>query len=156
MTLTRGIRRAARASIWGRESVSAEDARIAGLLRYALPAFDVFVILFGALGFVGGVPALRVTFSDTYAEVYSLVLAGTAAVCLAGIAFPAKLWRVEFVGKAFLFGLIVLYAGAVFIAGFDNADTGRAAVGAAILAMSCLPAWRLTDIERERRKHGWR
>jgi len=153
--LVGGVRRAARASIWARDSVSAKDARVAGLLRYGLPAFDVFVITFGLLGFLGGIPALRATFSDGYAEVWALVLANTGLLALIGVAFPAILWRLEFTAKAFMVGLIVVYAGAVFIAGATNGDIGRAAVGGAILAMAVLPSWRLNDIARDRRVNGW-
>jgi hypothetical protein len=151
-----GIRRLTSASIWGRNSVAAEDARLAGLLRYGLPSFDLFIILFGVLGFAGGIPALRATFTPGYAEVWALVLANTGLLAGIGIAFPSRLWRLEFTAKAFMVGLIAVYVGAVFIAGAANGDIGRAAVGWAILAMGVLPSWRLTDIAKDRRKHGWR
>lgn len=154
--ILRIARRAGRASIWGRTSVSAEDARVAGLLRYGLPGYDVFVIVFGTLGFFGGIPALRDTFSTDYAEVWGLVLASTGAFALAGVAFPSRLSRLEFSAKAFMVGLLVVYSGAVLIAGWVAGDLGRGAVGWAILAMAVLPSWRLGDIARDRRRHGWR
>lgn len=150
-----GARRLASASIWGRKSVSAEDARVASLLRYWLPAFDLFIIGFGVLGFMGGIPALRATFDDSYAEVWALVLANTGLLAGVGIAFPARLWRLEFAAKAFMVGLIVVYVGAVFIAGTAAGDIGRSAVGFAILALGVVPSWRLTDIAKQRRIHGW-
>lgn len=150
------VRRTAAASIWGRNSISAEDARLASLLRYWLPAFDLFIIGFGVLGFAGGIPALRATFDDVYAEVWALVLANTGLLAGIGIAFPARLWRLEFASKAFMVGLIAVYVGAVFIAGTVNGDIGRSAVGFAILALGVVPAWRLTDIAKQKRIHGWR
>jgi hypothetical protein len=157
MGLVRGrLRRLARASIWGRTSVSAEDARLAGLLRYGLPGLDILLIMFGLFGFDGSIPALRDTFSSDYASWWGFILAVAAAVCFVGVAFPACLWRIEFAGKAVLIGLLVVYALAVFLIGGTQGDTGRAAVGWALLALCVLPVWRLFDIPRERKRHGWK
>lgn len=151
-----GLRRLAHKSIWGRDSVSAEDARLAGLLRYGLPGYDLFLVLFGISGFSGGIPALRDTVSRDYSEVWPLILAVTAAACFVGVAFPARLWRLEFAGKAALLGLLVVYALAVFVAGGSAGDIGRASVGWALLALCIPPAWRLSDIAKDRKKHGWK
>lgn len=151
-----GARKLRAKSIWGHGSVSVEDARLRTMLRHYLPEFYLATAAFGLLGFVGGVPALRQTFGNPYAEGLALLMAITAITCLIGAAFPERLWRVEFVAVSVLIGLVVIYALAVYAAGFVTADLGRSAVGAAIWAMSALPRWRRGDIVRDRVIHGWK
>lgn len=149
------IRRLVAGSIWGDGAVSPKDSRIEHMLRANLPRFDIAVLLFGVLGYFGGIPAIRDTFSEPYAQAWSAALVTTALLCLVGLAYPAQLWRLEFYGKAFLVGLILLYAGAVAIAGIVGGDLGRGAVAAAIYSMTELPRWRLRDIARDREVNGW-
>jgi hypothetical protein len=144
------------ASIWGPRSVSPADARLAGMLRIVLPAFDVFGIIFGITGGLGTIPALRDVFTGTYAAWWGGIFAVVCLVCLVGVAFPQRLWRVELAGKAFLVMMLLIYTGAVFWAGATAGDLGRAAVGFAIIMMTCLPIWRTFDIPRERQVHGWK
>ena len=151
-----GLRRLARASIWGPGSVSAEDARLSRLLRRTLPEFYIAMWVFGSLGVLGGVPALRQTFGQDYAIGLSFAIALVALVSFGGIALPARLWRFELYGAGALGGLLILYAIAVGIAGLTSGDLGRTAVAAAIYGMSALPRWRVTDVARERRVHGWK
>lgn len=143
------------ASIWGPNGVDESDDRVRHLLRVGLPAFDVFSVFFGIYGYLGGIPALRDSFGEAYAQTFGLMLSVTAFVCLIGIAFPNVLWRLEFGAKCFLLGLLLLYAGSVFVAGIVGGDVGRSGVGWAILAMTVLPTWRVSDIARDRRVHGW-
>jgi len=151
-----GVRRVARASIWARGSVSAEDARLSRLLRRTLPEFYIAMWAFGSLGVLGGVPALRQTFGQDYAIGLSFALAAASLACFAGIVLPARLSRFELYGAGALGGLLILYAIAVLIAGLTTGDLGRTAVAAAIYGMSTLPRWRVTDVARERRVHGWK
>ncbi|NII42100.1 ABC-type Fe3+ transport system permease subunit [Curtobacterium flaccumfaciens] len=144
------------ASIWGPTGVDAEDERVRWLLRVGLPLFDVFCIGFGVFGYAGGIPALRDSFGEGYAQSFGLTLSVTALVCLVGIAFPALLWRMEFCGKCLLLGLLMLYAVSVFLAGAVGGDLGRGGVGFAILAMAVVPAWRVSDIARDRVVHQWK
>lgn len=156
MALMRLFKRLGAASIWGPDGVDENDDRLRWLLRIGLPAFDVFCIGFGVFGYLGGIPALRDSFGETYAQTFGLTLSVTAFVCLVGVAFPDRLWRVEFWGKCLLLGLLILYAVAVFVAGAATDDAGRGGVGFAILAMSALPAWRVSDIARDREVHQWK
>ena len=149
------IRQKLSATVWGRGAVSSEDARVARMLRRTLPEFYVACWAFGGLGVLGGVPALRQTFGEDYAVVLAAAIATAGLVSLVGLALPARMWRVEQWAVAMLTCLILLYAGAVALAGFTTGDLGRAGVGAAVYAMSALPRWRITDIARDRRIHGW-
>lgn len=149
-------RRAHAASIWGPGSVAAGDARVAHLLRRTIPEFYVAMWAFGSFGVLGGIPALRDTFGEDYAVVAAFAIATAAVTSFVGTAWPARLWRVEFYSVSLLAGLLLLYAGAVLLAGIQAGDLGRTAVAAAIYAMSVFARWRVTDIARERRKHGWK
>lgn len=139
------------ASVWGLP-VSLEDQRTTGLFRYGYPWADVCLILFGVGGMFYGVPALRVAFSDQYAQVWSGTIAAVSLVCLIGVAFPTKFWRVELVAKAFLVGLLAVYGGAIMLAGFlvEPDDYGRSAVGWMPLALLGLLVWRVFDILKQR------
>ena len=150
-----GWRRLQAASIWGPGNVSTEDARVRRLLQRSLPEFYIGCFFFGVLGVLGGVPALRQSFGEDYASLIGCVLAVLAIVAGAGAAFPARLWRVEFYAVSMLSVVVLLYAGAVLWAAFQELDLGRGAVAFAIYAMSVLPRWRITDIYRERKVHGW-
>ncbi|WIE65964.1 hypothetical protein DEI99_005345 [Curtobacterium sp. MCLR17_036] len=150
------VKRLLAASIWGPNGVDQSDDRVRWLLRVGLPGFDIFAICFGVWGYLGGIPALRDSFGEAYAQSFGLTLAATALVCLVGIAFPALLWRFEFWGKCFMLGLLLLYAASVFLAGITGGDIGRSGVGWAILAMAVLPAWRVTDIARDQEVHQWK
>lgn len=156
MHAIRFIKRLTAASIWGPNGVDEIDDRVRWLLRIGLPAFDSLCIGFGIYGYLGGIPALRDSFGEAYAQSFGLMLALTGLICLVGIAFPDRLWRIEFWGKCFLLGLLLLYAASVFLAGVVGGDLGRSGVGWAILAMAVLPAWRVSDIARDREVHGWK
>ncbi|MBP1241754.1 MULTISPECIES: hypothetical protein [unclassified Frigoribacterium] len=136
--------------------MSSADARVSRLLRRTLPEFYVATWAFGSLGVLGGVPALRDTFGEEYAQILGFAIASASLVSLVGIAWPARLWRLEFYAVSLLSGLVLLYAAAVLFAGVTSNDVGRTAVAAAIYAISTLPRWRVTDIARERQVHGWR
>jgi hypothetical protein len=150
------IKHLAHHSIWGAGSVSAADARMGRMLRRYLPEYYGALVIFGVLGFFGGVPALRDTFGESYAQVVTLVLAVAAAAAGAGQAFPAQLWRVEFWAVSVLIGVIILYGVAIAFAGIIGGDLGRGAVGVEIYASAVLARWRLQDIARDRQVHGWR
>lgn len=151
-----GVRRIARASIWAPASVSAEDARLANLIRRYVTEFYIASWAFGSLGVIGGVPALRQTFGEGYAVGLGIAIATAALVSLVGLINPARFWRVELYGAGALGVLGILYALAVLIAGLTTGDVGRMAVAPAIYAMSLLPRWRAGDVGRERKVHGWR
>jgi hypothetical protein len=156
MRLVRVVRRLAHHSIWGAGSVSVADARMSRMLRRYLPEYYGALVVFGILGFFGGVPALRDTFGESYAQGVTLVIAAAAAIAGAGEALPAKLWRVEFWAVSVLIGVVILYGVAIVAAGFISGDLGRGAVGAIIYASAVLPRWRLQDIARDRQVHGWK
>ncbi|PZE66881.1 hypothetical protein [Curtobacterium sp. MCBD17_021] len=156
MRAIRLVKRLAHHSIWGAGSVSTADARMSRMLRQYLPEYYLALIVFGGLGFIDGVPALRDTFGESYAQGVTLIIALAAAVAGAGEAFPARLWRIEFWAVAVLIGVVILYGFAIAFAGFIGGDLGRAAVGAIIYASAVLPRWRLQDIARDRQVHGWR
>lgn len=155
MPLARLIKRLAHHSIWGAGSVSIADARMSRMLRRYLPEYYGALVVFGVLGFFGGVPALRDTFGESYAQVVTLILAIAAAAAGAGEALPAKLWRIEFWAVCVLMGVILLYGGAIAFAGVVGGDLGRGAVGVEIYASAVLARWRLQDIARDRQVHGW-
>lgn len=156
MRLVRSTKRLAHNSIWGERSVSVGDARMGRMLRRYLPEYYGALVLFGVLGFFGGVPALRDTFGESYAQVVTLVLAAAAAAAAVGEAFPARLSRLEFWAVSVLIGVIILYGVAIAFAGVIGGDLGRGAVGVEIYASAVLARWRLQDIARDRQVHGWK
>lgn len=149
-------RRLRAASIWATGGASAEDRRANRLRRRTIFEFYVATWAFGSLGVLGGVPALRQTFGEEYASIVGFLLATFSMAGFFGAAFPARWWRVEFYSVSILSGLVLLYALAVAWAGIHGQDLGRAAVAAAIFAMSALPRWRVTDLPRQRKVHAWR
>jgi hypothetical protein len=153
--ITKRLRALRTTSIWGPGSVAPDDARMGRMLRRYLPEYYAALVVFGVLGFFGGVPALRDTFGESYAQVVTLVLAVAAAAAGAGQAFPARLWRLEFWAVSVLIGVIILYGVAIAFAGIIGGDLGRGAVGVEIYASAVLARWRLQDIARDRQVHGW-
>jgi hypothetical protein len=143
-------------SIWRRGALTGEEGRANRLRRRTLAEFYIATLVFGSAGVVGGVPALRQTFGEEYAAVVGLVIAILSVAALIGCGWPARLWRAEFWSVSILAGLIVLYAGAVLWAGWQERDWGRAAVSAAMFGLSTLPRWRVTDLPRQRRMHAWK
>lgn len=144
------IRRARGDSSRGTDKV--EDVRVVGLIRRAIPRFYIAVAVFGILGAIGGTPALRQTFGETYAQYWSLLVAATALACLAGFVFPRLLWRVEAVGAMLLNGWIFAYIAALIFAVIEQPDIGRLGVGAILFASTELPWWRVQDIYLQRYK----
>jgi hypothetical protein len=142
-------------SIWAPDAVGVADLRLSRMLRRSLPEFYIACALFGILGSIGGVPALRDTFGEGSATVLGAILCIVSLAAGAGEAFPERLWRVEFYAAYTLAGLILLYSAAVVLAGLLAGDAGRAAVGAAIYAMAVLPRWRARDVRTDRERNGW-
>ena len=156
MRLVRTIKRLRAASIWGRDAIGDRDDRVRGLLRVALPAVDVALVLFGLGGFLSGIPALRDVFDPVYAEVWSAALGASALGCLVGLAFPAHLWKVERTGKAILAAMLTVYGGALMWAGFLTDDLGRSAVGFIPVALVPVLVWRILDVTKDAQRNGWR
>lgn len=150
--------RIVRQSVWSKKPVSPEDQRIAGLLRFGYPWADVALILFGIGGMLYGIPALRDVFSPWYAQSWSGVLALVSAMCLVGVSFPTKFWRVEMGAKALLVMMLAVYGVALMAAGVlaDPDDFGRSAVGFMPVALIGPLGWRVFDIPREARKRARR
>lgn len=149
-------RRVAASSIWARRSVSAEDDRVASLLRIYLPLLDVIFAAGGIVSRIYGVPALNETTPGAYVKGWSTAVTVVALACLAGVAFPERLWRLEFGGKAVLIGLLSLYVGSLIYLAFVEGDGARAALAIFICTILMLPVWRLFDIPRDREVHGWK
>jgi hypothetical protein len=156
MRLVQLIRRLSAASIWGRDAIGDRDDRVRGLLRVALPAVDVALVLFGFGGFLSGIPALRDVFDPVYAEVWSAALGAAALGCLVGLAFPAHLWKVERTGKAILASMLTVYGGALIYAGVLTEDLGRSAVGFIPVALVPVLVWRILDVTADAKRNGWR
>lgn len=154
MTWRASARALLRASVWGRHPVAPEDERVTGLLRVGYPWTDISLILFGAGGLLYGIPALRDVFSPGYAQAWSGTIAAVSLVCLVGVAFPTKFWRVEMVAKAVLVSMLAVYGFALIAAGVlaDPDDFGRSAVGFVPIALIGPLGWRVFDIPREARK----
>jgi hypothetical protein len=126
------------------------------MLRIYLPALDVIFAVGGIISYNFGVPALSATTPGSYVTGWAIAVTTVSLACLAGIAFPALLWRVEFAGKALLLGLLGLYVGTLIYLGFVEGDGSRAALAVFISAILVLPTWRLFDIPRDRVVHGWK
>lgn len=156
MRAVRTIKRLAAASIWGRDGIGQRDVRVRGLLRVALPAVDIALVLFGVGGFLSGIPALRDVFDPLYAETWSAALGAAAFGCLVGLAFPAQLWKVERTGKAVLSAMLTVYSGALVWAGIITDDVGRSAVGFIPVALVPVLVWRILDVTKDAKRNGWR
>jgi hypothetical protein len=150
------LRRVIRASVWGPSGIGPDDERVRGLLRIALPLLDIALILFGLGGFASGVPALRDVFDPIYAQAWSGALGLVAFGCLAGVAFPARWWKVERMGKTVLAWMLLVYGGALIYAGIATDDLGRSAVGFVPAALVPVLVWRIFDVTKDAKKNGWR
>lgn len=150
------LRRARDLSIWGPGAFSSEDERVRDLIRITLPRFYALIAVFGAFGAIGGTPALRQTFGDQYARGWSVLILVTALACIAGNAYPKRLWRVELVGAMLLNSLIFAYIAALIIASILVHDLGRAGVAAILFSGTELPWWRVKDIFHDRSRNGWK
>jgi len=126
------------------------------MLRVYLPILDVIFAVGGIVSYNYGVPALSATTPEPYVSGWAVAVATASLVCLAGIAFPAVLWRVEFAGKAALLGLLSLYVLTLIYLAFVEGDGSRAALAVFISAILVLPTWRLFDIPRDRQVHRWK
>jgi hypothetical protein len=156
MRPARGLLRYARdESIWGRHALSLKDARVATMLRGTLPRFYIACLIFGGLGSLGGIPALRQTFGDVFTDMWGGGLVLSTIAALIGLGYPKHLWRVEFAACALLVGLMAVYAAALLIAGVFSGDIGRASIAFGIYAMTELPQWRLRDVMRDRVLNRW-
>lgn len=152
------IARAWRASVWSRRTLSVEDERVSGLLRFGYPWTDIALILFGLGGLVYGIPALRDVFSGVYAQVWSGTIAVVSLICLIGVAFPSRFWRVELAAKSALVAMLAVYGIALMIAGVvaEPDDFGRSAVGFMPIALIGPLGWRVFDIPREAQRRAAR
>lgn len=101
------LRRIAAASVWWPGALAAEPEKYRPLKRLWLPMYDVIALINGFLAVFFGSRLLDRIFGQT-ADVVGLLFAGVALVCLIGVSFP-RLWRVEFVGKVLLIGMVVGY-----------------------------------------------
>jgi hypothetical protein len=149
------LRTVAQQSIWGRDSVSEQDDRLATLLRVYLPFLDVVVVAFGIAGYHAGVPSIENTTGPYYAKYWSLLIAITGLSCLVGVAFPHRLWRLELASKSILVSLLVVYIGALGYLAFIENNPRYAALAIIMLAILPLPVWRVFDIARDRQVHKW-
>lgn len=141
-------------TVWSNKTIAEEDVRVNGLIRRSIPRFYVAVVVFGVLGAIGGTPALRSTFGDPYAKLWSAAVTATAIICLIGFAYSKNYWKLEVISAMVLNGWLFLYIAALTFASIQVFDIGRLAVGAILFATTELPWWRVQDIYKEQRKRG--
>ena len=134
------LRRIARASVWARDGVRAEDWRFRGLFRFVLPATDVFFLWFGFVGWQNGIVSVQQEASPTWQTWWSAGIAVAALIALVGVAFP-RLWWVELVGKIPLISLVSVYIFILFARG-----PLVAATGGLVCILILLPIWRVGDL----------
>lgn len=142
-------------SVWASGGISSDDERVRGLLRVVLPVLDGCLIVFGLGSSVSGVPALRDVFDPPYPQAWGVAIAVAAFLCVVGLAWPRRLWKLERGAKSLLAFLLVLYSGALVYAGVITADVGRASVGALPLITVSVLVWRIWDVTKDAKRNGW-
>jgi hypothetical protein len=145
-----GRSRALRNTIWAHDAIPASEWVFRNIKRVWLPIYDVIIIGSSIAGVVYGVPVIETIFPEGVATGGSIALGFSALVAGVGLAFPA-LPTLEAWAKSCLLGLIVGYAGALFLLAADG-DPNRALI-AGIALCSTIPAIiRLDILKNERQK----
>lgn len=150
-----------RASIWGPTGVDEDDDRVASLLRIWLPITYATSAAFGVFGFIFGIPAIFDAISPTYGFIWSEIVVLGSLAALVGVAFPAKLWRLDQAANAIIVMCFGVYTVCLMYLAFhqppvDGRAQDRAALAIGSLRLIYLPFWRVLDISRDRLKHHWR
>lgn len=134
-------------TIWAPEAIPPEDARVAALLRRALPTFDVILALFGMAAFFYGAPLFSSVLLGSVSVLFGIAVAITATTALIGLVFRKT--RLELVSKIALMSVSIIYPVFLTIGTFD-------AVRAAVAVLCFLPIpillWRVGDMGREKGK----
>lgn len=150
-----------RASIWGPESVSDDDDRMASLLRIWLPLSYATSFVFGILGIRFGVPAIFDAISPAYSFVWACIVTLVSLACLVGVSFPRTLWRLDiYANSALVMGFGIYSLCLIYLAfaqpPIDEHAADRAALAIGSLRLIYLPCWRVFDIARDVRRLGWK
>lgn len=143
------LRRIARASVWARDGVRAEDWRFRGIVRFVLPVTNLLFLYFGAVGWHNGVNSVAAATDPEWQTWWSAGIALSALIALVGVSFP-RLWLIEALGKIPLIGLVSIYI--LFLMGRGVVDANVTATAGLILILILLPIWRVGDLGVE----AWR
>jgi O-antigen ligase len=136
-----------RASIWHPDSIPPDEWKYRSLKRVWLPAYDLVAIGAGMWAAMFGSPILHRLFPTEVIDLMGWLLAVSAFVCLAGVAFP-RLWKVEILGKVVLVALLAAYAATVALFR-TNPDPSAGFVCFIIVLALPLPMFRLTLLGEE-------
>src|SRR6187402_1295973 len=99
------MRRLWRSTIWAQGAIPAIEWKYRSLKRVWLPLVDVLFILGGLSAVEFGVPAINEFFPDGMVDLWGVMLAAVAAVCLVGVAF-VRLWWLEATAKCLLLSVM--------------------------------------------------
>lgn len=134
-------------SIWGSETIPAEEWPFRNLKRIVFPVIDVLFFVAGLAAVNYGVQALNGFFPGPMVVLFSSLFCFAALICFIGIALPF-LWPLEMLGKSILTGLM---AGYIMTAIFDTVLMGRDHVfDIVIAAIAITPVlWRISLLGAE-------
>lgn len=135
------LRRIGRASIWSKDAIPVEEWKYRNFKRVVLPVYDLLVVLAGGAAVVWGMPSFEQIFPGTVVDAIGWTLVIVAVVCLLGVSFP-RLWAVEILGKAILFGIIVAYL--IALAGLALQGVGTREFVMVVVSMTLpIPVFRM-------------
>lgn len=133
-------------TIWSRDAIPPEDARIEKLLTRVLPTVDVILIAFGVFVILYGAPIFAAALFESVALVFGVIVTITATLALIGLIFLRS--RLELVSKIVLMAVLSLYPFLLL----TTLTPARAAVGALCLIAVPVLLWRIGDIGWEKGK----
>lgn len=149
----RAMRRLARASIWHPGAVSAAEGEVArDIKRWALPIFDVLLIMGSVLALAGGMPSVVVIYNPAVSGLAALAVLAFSVGCLVGVAFP-RWWALEIVAKCGLAFVLLTYSALLFSLAFAGGGS-RGFVAGVCAACAVLPVCRIVWLGREYRRRA--
>lgn len=146
------LRAIARATIWHRSAIPADEWKFRSIKRVWLPLYNLIVVGAGLWALWFGSPILKRLFPGELIDIAGLALAVAGAICFLGRAFP-MLWAVEFAGKVAIAFLLGGYAGTVALFRQDPDPAGGFVVF--ILVLAIIPCMIGVSIIAEEWKERW-
>lgn len=138
-------------TVWSHYNTANIPPRFQLLYTLVLPLKFLVIGGYGALSVGVPITSIDIVFGTIYGDFWSiaLMLAGFGAAI--GIAFYARLIRVELVALAFMVTLMTFYIGCILTASALGAESFRFLSLLLVLVFMPMPLWRILDIVKELR-----
>jgi hypothetical protein len=144
-----------RGSVWDKSLLEEVPARFRSLYTIVLPVKYFIFFLFGVFGVIyQNAPTLAKVTSESYVDIWTLVVGAAALVCLLGLA--ARRAQAELYATIILVVTLASYPLSLIWVGIGG-DLEKLDLGIGLFVFLVLPTWRIFDIVRtERHRHGTR